>query len=50
MDLLMCRSCGEFTEAVEEDRRLVPTKDGCPHCGEVEFKNTGTGNTVQLGE
>ncbi|MFC6826275.1 hypothetical protein [Halopelagius fulvigenes] len=50
MDLLMCRSCGEFTEAIEEDGTLVPRKDECQHCGGTEFKDNSTGKTVRLGD
>jgi predicted nucleic acid-binding Zn-ribbon protein len=46
MELMMCRSCGEFTQAVKEDGRLVPMKDGCPHCGGAEFEDAGSKETV----
>lgn len=35
----MCRSCGEFTQAVMEDENRVPMKDNCPNCGGGQFKD-----------
>lgn len=37
--MLMCRACGNFVRAVEEDGTLVPIKDSCPECGGTEFKD-----------
>lgn len=39
MEMVMCRSCGEFTQALMEDGKRVPMKDECPQCGGTEFKD-----------
>lgn len=50
MDLLMCRSCGEFVPAVPVDGDLVPKDDECPDCGGVEFKDNETDTIVRTDE
>lgn len=50
MDLVMCRSCGEFIQAVQEDGGLVPIGDECPHCRGVEFKENGSGEILRIDE
>lgn len=42
MDLVMCLSCGEFVQAVEENGQLVPLNDECPACGGRKFKDNAT--------
>ncbi len=47
MEMVMCRSCGEFSTAVNEDGTFVPLEDACPSCGETEFEHNGTETTIQ---
>jgi len=39
MELVMCRSCGEFSPATMDNGKRVPLADECPECGEMEFKD-----------
>lgn len=41
MDVVMCRSCGEFVDAVEADDGLVPQTEACPGCGGRQFTEVG---------
>lgn len=50
MDLVMCRSCGEFVDAVKENGRLVPRDSACPDCGGHKFKDIATGTTLATDE
>jgi translation initiation factor 2 beta subunit (eIF-2beta)/eIF-5 len=34
---VMCRACGEFTQAMREDGELVPLFDECAACGGSTF-------------
>ncbi len=40
MDMIMCRSCGEFVTAFPDGDALEPSHDECPECGGTEFKDT----------
>ena len=46
MELVMCRSCGEFVHAFPEDGTYVPRRDECPACGGTGFKHIGTGSVI----
>ena len=48
MELVMCRSCGEFVSAIEVDGELVIEYDECPECGGKESKNNKTGQIIRL--
>lgn len=50
MELVMCRSCGEFVTANNEDGVWVPLGEECPKCGGIEFKHIETGTVVQIGD
>lgn len=49
MELLMCTGCGEFVEAYSNDGLPEPTVDECPGCGRTEFKDTTTGEHIDVG-
>ena len=49
MNLVMCRSCGEFTSALKEDNRLVSMEDDCPQCGGTEFTDNSSGEIDRTG-
>lgn len=48
MDLLMCRSCGEFVAATWIDGEILPRVDACPDCGAGEFKHNETDTIVTV--
>ena len=48
-EMLMCRECGNFVEAVERDGVLVPCSNECPECDGVEFKHIHTDTVVRAG-
>lgn len=48
MELVMCRSCGEFVAASWTDGEIVPQVDACPDCGAGEFKHNATGTIVNV--
>jgi ribosomal protein L32 len=50
MEMVMCRSCGEFTPASKEDGTFVPLADECPSCGGMEFKHNGNETVIRTGE
>ena len=39
MAMVMCRSCGEFLQALIEDGMRVPLKEVCSDCEGTEFKD-----------
>ncbi len=39
MEMVMCLSCGGFTQAMMEDSKRVPINEECSQCGEMEFKD-----------
>lgn len=45
--MLMCRGCGHFVEAVKRDGSPTPRVDACPECGDVDFKDIHTDETVR---
>ena len=50
MELVMCRSCGEFTTALIEDSKRVPMADECPECGGTAFKDIHEDRTIEAGD
>ena len=50
MEMVMCRSCGEFSQAKLEDGKRVPMKDECPQCGGVEFKDIHADHIIDAGD
>lgn len=50
MKLVMCRACGEFTRAIQEDGEIVPLQDECPSCGGMEFKHNATETFIRTDE
>lgn len=46
MEMVMCRACGEFVNAVQEDRTFEPLREECPACGGAEFKHNATGTII----
>lgn len=48
MELLMCRSCGEFVPATWTDEEIVPQVEECPDCGAGEFKHNETDTIVDV--
>lgn len=47
MELVMCRSCGEFVTARRDDGQWVPMGDECPSCGGMEFEHAETDTVVR---
>lgn len=50
MELVMCRSCGEFVQASKENGTWVPKEDECPICEGQEFKHNATETVVRTDE
>jgi RNA polymerase subunit RPABC4/transcription elongation factor Spt4 len=47
MEVIMCRSCGEFTPAKKHDDSWVPMSKACPECGRTEFRHPKSDTVVQ---
>lgn len=47
MEMVMCRSCGNFTEVKRNNGKWEVVKDECPECGGREFKKTDTGEIIR---
>jgi len=50
MEMVMCRSCGEFLQAIPDGESLQPVNDECQSCGGTEFKDSQSGITFDTGE
>jgi RNA polymerase subunit RPABC4/transcription elongation factor Spt4 len=50
IEMVMCRSCGEFTTAVMEDGKRIPRADECPECGGTEFKDIHEDSIIKAGD
>ncbi len=47
MEFVMCRACGEFVQAFQEEGTYVPHRDECPACGGAEFKHNATETIIR---
>jgi len=47
MEMVMCRSCGEFSTATMDEDKWVSRVDECPECGGTEFKHLYADSTVE---
>lgn len=50
MEWVMCRTCGEFVQAFQEDGTYVPRRDECSACGKAEFKHNATGAIIGVND
>lgn len=50
MEMVMCRSCGNFVPAIGDDEHRTPKKDRCPECDATEFEDIHTEHVVQTGD
>lgn len=41
-DMVMCRGCGNFVTAVENDGSVTPLSEECPKCEGVKFEDIHT--------
>lgn len=48
MEMVMCRSCGEFIPASMKDGMRVPRKDACPQCDGQEFKDIHEDRIIRI--
>jgi ribosomal protein S27E len=47
MELVMCRSCGEFTPARKDGDTWTPIANECPECEGTEFIHSKTDTVVR---
>lgn len=58
MQMVMCRACGYFVQAVPDSDTIAPVKDECPEpvkdecpeCGGTEFKDVQSDQTLSTTE
>lgn len=48
--LVECQNCELVLEMVKHGEDVEIVKDECPECGGIEFKNTDTGEVIQIDE